>query len=343
MRIAIVNDLSMAVEVLRRIIQSAPEYEVAWTAADGIEAVEKCARDCPDLILMDLIMPLMDGAQATRIIMKQSPCAILVVTATVAGNADKVFEALSGGALDAVATPVLGTSGGIEGGEQLLRKIAIMGRLVAHAKHQAPATLPSAPSAAQPVRTPRLVAMGASTGGPNAVAIILRSLPANLGAALVVVQHLDVQFAPGLVDWLGDQTGLRVSLIRENMRPEPSEVFVAGTNDHLVIGPDLRFHYTADPVDYVYRPSVDEFFLSLDRYWPEPGVACLLTGMGRDGAQGLMALRKAGWRAIAQDERTSIVYSMPRAAVELDARVESLPVDRISAAIIDELGKERPE
>ena len=107
MRIAIVNDLALAVEVLRRIVQSVPEYEVAWTAADGIEAVEKCARDCPDLILMDLIMPLMDGAQATRIIMKQSPCAILVVTATVAGNADKVFEALSGGALDAVATPGL--------------------------------------------------------------------------------------------------------------------------------------------------------------------------------------------------------------------------------------------
>ena len=127
------------------------------------------------------------------------------------------------------------------------------------------------------------------------------------------------------------------------MRPESGEVFVAGTNDHLVIGPDLRFHYTADPVDYVYRPSVDEFFLSLDRYWPEPGVACLLTGMGRDGAQGLLALRKAGWRTIAQDEKTSIVYSMPRAAVELDPGMESLPVDRISAAIIEELGKERPK
>jgi two-component system response regulator WspF len=260
----------------------------------------------------------------------------------VAGNADKVFEALSGGALDAVATPVLGTSGGIEGGEQLLRKIAIMGRLVAHAKRPAPATLSSALPAAEPARPPRLVAMGASTGGPNAVAIILRGLPENLGAALVVVQHLDVQFAPGLVDWLGDQTGLRVSLIRENTRPEPGEVFVAGTNDHLVIGPDLRFHYTADPVDYVYRPSVDEFFLSLDRYWPEHGMACLLTGMGRDGARGLHALRQSGWRTIAQDEKTSIVYGMPRAAVELDAQVESMPVDRISAAILDEFGKEQP-
>ena len=105
MRIAIVNDLALAVEVLRRLIKSMPEHEVAWTAADGVEAVEKCARDCPDVILMDLIMPNMDGAKATRIIMEQSPCAILVVTATVAGHAAKVFEALSHGALDAVATP----------------------------------------------------------------------------------------------------------------------------------------------------------------------------------------------------------------------------------------------
>ena len=138
MRIAIVNDLGLAVEVLRRLVRSVPGYEVAWTAADGVEAVEKCARDCPDLILMDLIMPLMDGAQATRIIMKQSPCAILVVTATVSGNVDKVFAALSAGALDAVATPVFGASGGIDGGEELLRKIEVMGKLIAFAGRETP-------------------------------------------------------------------------------------------------------------------------------------------------------------------------------------------------------------
>ena len=335
MRIAIVNDLTLAVEVLRRLIRSVPGYEVAWTAGDGVEAVEKCARDCPDLILMDLIMPVMDGAQATKIIMKQSPCAILVVTATVSGNAAKVFEALSCGALDAVATPVFGMSGGIEGGEELLRKIAVLGRLIVHAQHPGVTEQPY-PRAA-PYHAPRMVALGASTGGPNAVAIILRGLPANLGAAVVVVQHLDVQFAPGLVDWLGEQTGLTVSLAREGMKPETGGVFVAGTNDHLVIGADLAFHYTADPADYVYRPSVDECFLSLGRRWPQPGVACLLTGMGRDGAQGLLALRKAGWRTMAQDEKTSIVYGMPRAAVEIGGAEESLPVDLIPGAILREL------
>ena len=340
MRIAIVNDLSLAVEVLRRLVRSVPEYQVAWTAANGIEAVEKCARDCPDLILMDLIMPLMDGAQATRIIMKQSPCAILVVTATVSGHADKVFEALSAGALDAVATPVFGAGGGIEGGEELLRKIAIMGRLITYAGRELRAAPPSIPKVT-PARPPRLVVLGASTGGPNAVAIILHGLPQNLGAAVVVVQHLDVQFAPALVDWLGDQTELTVSLIRESIKPEADAVYVAGTNDHLVVSADLTFHYTAEPIDYPYRPSVDEFFLSLGRHWPQPGVACLLTGMGRDGAQGLLALRQAGWRTMAQDEKTCIVYGMPRAAVEVGAATELLPVEGISAAILDELRKRK--
>lgn len=342
MRIAIVNDLALAVEVLRRLVSSVPEYEVAWTAANGVEAVERCARDCPDLILMDLIMPLMDGAQATRFIMKQSPCAILVVTATVAGNADKVFAALSAGALDAVATPAFDPGGGIGGGEELLRKIAVMGKLIACTARETPAGPPPNPRTVT-VHPPRLVVLGASTGGPNAVAIILRGLPRKLRAAVVVVQHLDMQFAPALVEWLGNETGLPVSLIRDNIIPEAGEVYVAGTNDHLVIDADLSFHYTAEPVDYPYRPSVDEFFLSLGRHWPKPGVACLLTGMGRDGAQGLLALRRAGWRTIAQDEGTCIVYGMPRAAVEAGAVAQLLPVEDISAAILDEVRKEKAE
>jgi two-component system, chemotaxis family, response regulator WspF len=340
MRIAIVNDLALAVEVLRRLVRSNPEYEVAWTAANGIEAVEKCARDCPDLILMDLIMPLMDGAQATSIIMKQSPCAILVVTATVSGNVDKVFAALSAGALDAVATPVFGPGGGIDGAEELLRKIGVMGKLIAFAGRETPEAASSRPRIV-PVSPPRLVVLGASTGGPNALAIILRGLPKNLGAGVVVVQHLDVQFAPALVEWLGNQTDLPVSLIPENLTPEAGKVYVAGTNDHLVVDANFTFRYTAEPVDYPYRPSVDEFFLSLERHWPQPGAACLLTGMGRDGAQGLLALRRGGWRTMAQDEKTCVVYGMPRAAVEAGAVAQLLPVEDISAAILNEIRKGR--
>ena len=130
MRIAIVNDVPLAVEALRRVVTSVPGYEIAWIAADGEEAVRQCAADVPDLILMDLMMPKVDGAEATRRIMQQSPSAILVVTATVEGHAGKVFEAMGWGALDAVDTPILGLSGDPSGAQALLEKIAMLGRLI---------------------------------------------------------------------------------------------------------------------------------------------------------------------------------------------------------------------
>ena len=331
MRIGIVNDLSLAVAALRRLVESVPGYEVAWTAADGAEAVENCARDCPDLILMDLIMPVMDGVQATCTIMKNTPCAILVVTASVGGNASKVFEAMGCGALDAVGTPA-----GAAGGAELLRKIERIGRLIGgHGRQVAEL----APAACLPGALPRLVAIGASTGGPKALATVLRALPATLDAAVAIVQHLDVQFSSGLVEWLNEQTEMPVSLAREGMRPECGGVYVAGTNDHLVLGADFAFHYTVEPADYPYRPSVDEFFLSVRRHWNRTGIAVVLTGMGRDGARGLLALRQAGWHTVAQDEKTSVVYGMPRAAAQLDAAIEVLPLDGIAASVLRHAGK----
>lgn len=331
MRIAVVNDMPLAVEVLRRVIASAPEHTLAWVAVNGKEAVEKCLQDRPDLILMDLIMPVMDGVQATGSIMKESPCAILVVTATVEGNAALVFEAMGCGALDAVGTPVFGAGMTIEGGRELLKKMATIEKLLAKPLSAAPAFVATGKSKGDGV--PFLVAIGSSTGGPKALAEILSSLPPLPGAAFVIVQHVDVQFAQGLATWLDGQTPLTVELAREGMRPAPDRVLIAGTNDHLVIGDDLALHYTPDPRDYPYRPSVNAFFLSLERHWPRRGVAVLLTGMGKDGAQGLAALRLAGWHTIAQDQATSVVYGMPAAAAELNAATDILPINHIASAI----------
>jgi two-component system response regulator WspF len=177
------------------------------------------------------------------------------------------------------------------------------------------------------------VAIGSSTGGPKALAAILSTLPPIPGVALVIVQHVDAQFARGLATWLDDQTTLRVEVAREGMRPAADTVLVAGTDDHLVLGKDLALHYTPDPRDYPYRPSVNAFFLSLEHYWPRRDVAILLTGMGKDGAQGLAALRQAGWHTIAQDEKSSVVYGMPAAAAELNAAIEILPIEKIAAAV----------
>lgn len=331
MRIAIVNDLRMVVECQLRIIREVPGWEVAWVAANGLEAVRQCAVDPPDLVLMDLIMPGMDGVEATRRIMKETPCPILVVTATVDGNASKVFEALGAGALDAVNVPSLG-----QDAESLAGKAAFLKKITMISIIRGIASDPRAPTLALPppvLGKTRLVAIGASTGGPKALAEILSGLPEKLGAAVVIIQHVDVDFAPGLVSWLNGVSALDVVLAEEGVRPESDRVYVAATNDHLILTADLRFHYTPQPLDKVYRPSVDVFFQSVAEHWPVKGGAVLLTGIGRDGAAGLAVLREKGWHTIAQDEASSVVYGMPKAARELNAAIEILPVDRIGRAI----------
>ncbi len=342
MRIALVNDLGMAVESLRRIILSVPGHEIVWIARNGREAVEKCAADPPDLILMDLIMPVMDGVEATRRIMKESPCAVLIVTATVGNNAAKVFEAMGHGALDAVNIPMMG--GGAEAQRSrytLLRKIHNIARL----RGQASAS-PSRPPELSRI-TP-LVAIGSSTGGPKALAQVLSAFPAKLDAAVVVVQHVDEKFSAGLAEWLDGHTPLRVQLAAEGGQPTRNTVFVAGTNDHLVLTPALTFSYTPEPGNTSYRPSVDVFFNSLVRHLPaefvrDGCVGVLLTGMGRDGAEGLAALRRIGWHTIAQDEGTSVVYGMPKAARDLGAADRILPVERIGRAVADHLRSPSPD
>jgi two-component system response regulator WspF len=328
MRIAVVNDMQMSLEVLQRVVRSAGGHEIAWVAHNGAEAVEKCARDRPDLILMDLIMPVMDGVTATGVIMRESPCAVLLVTATVGGNEGRIFEAMGSGALDVVRTPVIGAAG-LDGAEGLLVRIARIGNLIGK---ETSAPVSAGPAPARASEWPPLVAIGSSTGGPKALATLLSRLPGSLAAPVLIAQHVDQQFAAGLADWLNEQTELQVVVAGEGERPRAGTVYLAGTCDHLVLGADLALHYTRDPADYPYRPSADVLFLSLKQHWPQRGVGIVLTGMGRDGASGLLALRQAGWHTIAQDQRTSIVYGMPRAARDLGAAVEILPIESIANA-----------
>lgn len=280
-------------------------------------------RDTPDLVLMDLNMPIMDGVEATREIMRKCPCAIVIVTASVSASAGKVFEAMSVGALDAVDTPTLCAVESEKGAELLLAKIDTLERLIEDAR-------PSEPT--PPLECP-LVAIGASAGGPGAVAAILQTLPKTFPAAIVVVQHIDEQFAPSLTAWLGQQSALPVAAAREGDRPSPGKVLLAVKEDHLVVGRSGRLEYTEHPKETFYRPSVDTFFQSVAKNWTGQAIGLLLTGMGRDGAKGLKQMREAGAHTIAQDEATSAVYGMPQAAARLGAAVEILPLDKIAFAL----------
>ena len=328
MKIAIVNDVVMAVEAMRRVVVEGRRDQVAWIARDGVEAVQRCAEETPDLILMDLIMPNMDGVEATRRIMANSPCAIVIVTANVHDNSSKVFEAMGAGALDAVNTPVL-QGPGTDGAVALLAKIETIRRLIGNggAKKYFP---PPGPGA-EPPPLPHgpLVVIGASAGGPTALARILGDLPPDFGGAIVIVQHVDAQFVEGLAHWLDQQTQLPVRLATHGDAPRIGTVLLAGRNLHLVFEAPMRLTYKAEPVEASFHPSVDVFFKSADRYWQGEIIGVVLTGMGRDGAQGLLALRRSGHHTITQDATSSAVYGMPKAAAELDAASEILPLTKI--------------
>jgi len=338
MRIAIVNDTMMAVEGLKRILLSITDHQLAWVAINGEEAVSRCALDSPDLILMDLVMPVMNGVEATRRIMSATPCPILLVTSTIEGHSSLVFEAMGGGALDVVQTPVLGLSGDIPENLALLEKIRTIEKLTRPAPiNCAKAALSAASFSTVPPlfshRNQALIAVGSSTGGPPALAQILADLPEDFPAGIVIIQHIDAHFSGELAEWLNTQCKMRVKIAEERERITPGVVYLASTNDHLVISPWGYLTYTETPKEMVYRPSVDAFFESVAAHWGGKVTAVLLTGMGRDGATGLLTLRQKGIHTIAQDQASCAVYGMPKAAASLNAAVEVLPLTDIGAEL----------
>lgn len=369
MRVAIVNDMLTITEMLRRIITSRPDFEVAWVAADGPTAIRKAIENPADVILMDLQMPGMSGAEATGEIMRRAPCQILVVTSSVAANYSLVCEAMGHGAYDAINTPTVDPSKPLsEAGTLIFEKLAKVGRISRsgfikqaeiEAAIQRPQSLPGsdsgyfrapviAPASASVVTAPSdsgvfrrpsslsvpIIAIGASTGGPPALQAVLSSFPVTLPAAVVVIQHIDREFADGLVSWLSEKCPLRVARVNEGDCPQVGTVHVAATNDHLILKSDGRFGYTPEPVANPYRPSVDAMFESLAKHGPRVGVAALLTGIGRDGANGLLKLKQRGWQTVAQDEATSVVYGMPAAAAAVGAAQRVLPIKDIGPQLV---------
>ncbi len=189
---------------------------------------------------------------------------------------------------------------------------------------------------------PPLILIGSSTGGPAALVAVLSRFPRNFPGAVIIVQHIDAKFAPGLAAWLETQISLPVALIQDGDRPQPSKVLLAGCDAHLILQANLKLYYTPDPQDYPYRPSVNLLFQSMARHWPHPGTALLLTGMGYDGADGLKSLRDRSWHTIAQSAASCTVYGMPKAAIDRDAAVQVLSPDAMASFCLHRVMLQQP-
>lgn len=327
MKIAIVHN---DVDIIRLFdfLLTEKGHQILWTTNDASNVLNKCRDNLPDLILIQLLLPQASIPDLIKDIMSEKPTTIIVVGDAIKQHTTQVFEAMSAGALDAFAEP---SSEHPESFIILNRKIKNINNL--HKSLSSNSRFEKIKVQPEKSKTIPLVAIGSSTGGPAALVNVLSKINPDTPAAFVVIQHMDVQFSYGMVKWIDEKTDIKVQMAVANQRPEAGIVYVAGTDDHLVLQNNSTFCYTDKPVDYPYRPSVDVFFESLITHWPGQIVGVLLTGMGRDGSNGLLSLHNRKMHTIAQDKESSAVYGMPKAAAELNAATEILPIDKIGQAI----------
>jgi two-component system chemotaxis response regulator CheB len=341
-RVLVAEDSLTVRKRLVEVLGQDPELQVVGEAADGKQAIELCQRLRPDVVTLDMMMPVMTGVAAAEYIMAYCPTPILVVSASMnRGELFRTYDALAAGAIDVLDKPTGGEPDGAwEARLRATVKLVSRIKVITHPKAKlalgASAGAGPRPFGPRSASTPaRLVAIGGSTGSPAAVVDILQALPADFSAPILLVIHINEPFGAAFAEWLDGQSSLRVRYPADGeplALGEGARVLMAPPGRHLVLrGGALRL--VAGPERHSCIPSVDVLFESLAAEAGPETVACLLTGMGRDGAQGLAAIRRAGGATIAQDEATSAVFGMPREAILLGAAEQVLPLPQIAAAL----------
>jgi two-component system chemotaxis response regulator CheB len=339
-RVLVVDDSPTTRRLLVEILRADREIDVVGQAADGLEAVEMVKRLRPDIVTMDVQMPNLDGFAATKRIMVETPTPILITTSVDPRGLSVSLEAVRMGALAVHGKPGDPLAPGFdEEARELVRQVKAMSRVkVVRHYNPEPARVPvtHSPSLAALHDVPaEVVAIAASTGGPAAIHSILAALPADFPIPILVVQHISRGFSPGFAGWLDKASAVRVKLAEEGEGLRPGTVYVAIDDHHLAVTPSRRIHLsTADAVGG-FRPSGNVLFESVAAAFGNRAVAVILTGMGRDGVDGLRAIRRLGGRTIAESEATAVVNGMPGAAVSAGLADFILPLDQIRAALGD--------
>jgi two-component system, chemotaxis family, protein-glutamate methylesterase/glutaminase len=337
-QVLVVEDSITVRKRLIEVIGTDPELLVVGEASDGKQAVELCLALRPDVITMDMMLPTMTGLAATEQIMAHRPTPILIVSSsTNRGELFRTYQALAAGAVDVLDKPA-GDDGDAAWEARFLSTLKLVARIrvITHLRGRltARAELAARAPLAIPPRSFSVAAVGASTGGPAAIVEVLRVLPPDFAMPVLLVLHIGAPFGASFAEWLDGQVGVRVDFATDGQPLDgaPGRVLMAPPDRHLTVrGGRLRLG--AGPERHSCRPSVDVLFESIALEMGATSTACLLTGMGRDGATGLLAIRQAGGFTIAQDEATSVVYGMPREAVLLGAAEQVLPLGEIGPVL----------
>jgi len=338
LRVLVVDDSSTARNRLCEVVAADPELELVAAAENGKAAIERCTELRPDVITMDMMMPVMTGVAATEYIMAYCPTPILIVSSsTNRGELFRSYDALAAGAVDVLEKP----RGDEPEGSWEIRflstlKLVARIRVITHLRgRQSPRVAPQPPLAPiSPSPHVDIIGIGASTGGPGAIVEILRRLPPRLPVPVLLVLHLSDRFGGAFAEWLDGQTEHEVRFARDGelVTATAGRIVMAPPDRHLLVR-DGKLRLTDDAERHSCRPSVDVLFESLVRGYGSGVAACLLTGMGRDGAAGLLAIRAAGGATIAQDEATCVVFGMPHEAIAIGAAVHVHPIQQIGPAL----------
>lgn len=344
-RVLVVDDSALVRSVLANGLSADPDIEVVGTAADPYQARDKLVTLKPDVMTLDVEMPRMDGISFLRRVMEVLPTPAVILSSLAQDGGQVVVEALEAGAVDVVLKPSAGVAGSLE---------AMMTSLIEKVKVAASTRVtPRAPARAAQLNAPAdrlattdaVIAIGASTGGVAALNRILPLFPAWT-PGIVIVQHMPAEFTAKFAERLDECCAVRVSEAKHGDRVVAGHVLVApGGNQQLEVrryGSEYRIHLRAGELVSGHCPSVDVFFRSLAREVGSRAAACLLTGMGRDGAEGLLELRRAGGRTFAQDRESAAVWGMPAVALELGAVDDGTPLDALPVALVKSLEARSP-
>jgi two-component system chemotaxis response regulator CheB len=349
-RVLIAEDSYVVQRTLLKLLEGEPGIEVVGVASTGAEAVSMCRELEPDLVTMDIFMPEMDGVEATQRIMEQCPTRIVIISSMVGSdNVRMSFEAMRAGAIEVIEKPHGVLSGNY--GEVRRELVRVIQELADATPVGNVSLIPPPPDTDPPVApttdgreptailrrggfppgyTPALICIGGSTGAPAVLVEVLSMLPADFPIPIVVAQHIAEGFARGMVDWLDAAVPPRVKLAEHRERARPGTVLISPDDRHIDVWPGnmIKLSPPADRVKHV--PSITRLFQSAAKSVGPDTLGVILSGMGNDGAEGLLALREAGGVTLAQDEATSVVWGMPQSAKQLGAVMRVVAPVRLS-------------